>query len=100
MEEAISSGKEGALLRIAVSPGARCDCLSGYDEWRRAIRVSVRERAQGGRANAAVEALLGELLGARVAIVSGHAGRQKVVAVGVPPTELLHRLKGLLPEAE
>ena len=95
MERAVSPAKGGSLLRIAVTPGARRDGITGYDGWRRAMKVSVTERAQGGRANAAVETLLGDCLGADVAIVSGRTGRQKVVAVALSPEELLRRLRSL-----
>jgi uncharacterized protein (TIGR00251 family) len=73
---------ERTRLRLRVAPGSRRPGIAGRhgDGW----KVRVAKPPEGGRANEAVVALLAETLtlprGA-VRIVSGHAGRDKTVAV-------------------
>ena len=89
-------GPPSTRLRIRVSPGARRTGIAGRlgNSWK--LRVSAP--AEGGRANAAVVRLLAETMGVparRVALVSGHGAREKVVEVeGVEPAEVERRLQG------
>jgi uncharacterized protein len=67
-------------LRLRVSPGARRTEFAGRhgDGW----KVRVAAPPENGRANEAVREVLAERLGLprrAVTIVSGHAGREKVV---------------------
>jgi uncharacterized protein len=72
-----------ARLAVRVHPGASVAGLTG----RLAdgtLKLAVREAAEGGRANRAVEALLAALLGlprARVTVVRGAASRAKVIEI-------------------
>ena len=81
-------------LRVRVSPGARRTELVGRHGagW----KVRVAAPPEDGRANAAVCALLAEMLALprhSVTIVSGHASRDKVVDVaGLGPDETERRL--------
>ena len=66
-------------LKLRVSPGARRPGIAGRygDSW----KVRVAEPPEDGRANDAVLRLVSDALGVRVALVSGHASRDKVIAV-------------------
>jgi uncharacterized protein (TIGR00251 family) len=81
-------------VRLRVSPGSRSAGIVGRhgDVW----KVRVAAPAEGGRANAAVVALLAETLAVprtSVSVVSGHAARDKVVELaGVAPDETDRRL--------
>jgi uncharacterized protein YggU (UPF0235/DUF167 family) len=81
-------------LRLRVAPGARRPGIAGRhgDGW----KVRVAQPAEGGRANEAVLALLAETLElprAAVTLVSGHAARDKIVALdGIEPAEADRRL--------
>jgi uncharacterized protein YggU (UPF0235/DUF167 family) len=81
-------------VRLRVVPGAREDAVVGrYGE---AWKLRVRAAAERGAANEAVVALLARTLGvqgARVAVVSGHGGRDKIVELaGLTPAEIESRL--------
>jgi uncharacterized protein (TIGR00251 family) len=82
-------------LRLRVSPGARRTEIAGRhgDGW----KVRVAAPPEGGRANEAVLALLAERLDVprrAVSIVSGHAGREKVVEmVGIDQADTERRLE-------
>ena len=88
-------GEPSTRLRIRVSPGARTTELVGRhgEAWK--VRVSAPP--ENGRANDAVLSLLAERVGLprrAVSIVSGHAGREKVVQVdGIDRAESERRLE-------
>jgi uncharacterized protein len=85
-------------LRIRVSPRARKPGIAGRhgEAW----KVRVAEPPENGRANEAVLRLLAETLDVprgRLALVSGHASREKVVLLeGLEP----RRVERLLAAAE
>ena len=84
----------GTRLRLRVAPGSRRPGIVGKhgDGW----KVRVAQPPEDGRANDAVVALLSETLAlpkGAVTIVSGHAARDKIVAVdGIDPAEADRRL--------
>ena len=83
-------------LRLRVAPGAaRAQVVGRHGP---AWKVRVAAAPEGGKANDAVARLLAETLGlARrdVEIVSGHSGRDKIVALaGIDPEETERRLVG------
>ena len=81
-------------LRLRVSPGAGRSAIVGRhgDAW----KVRVTEAPEHGRANEAVVRLLAQTLAVprdAVAIVSGHAARDKIVELtGVGPALIERRL--------
>jgi uncharacterized protein len=85
---------DATRLRLRVSPGARRARIVGRhgDAW----KVRVAAPPTDGRANAAVVDLLAETLevsASAVTLVSGHAARDKVVALaGVDAAEVEKRL--------
>ena len=87
-------GVSTTRLRIRVAPGSRRVGVAGRlgDSW----KLRVTAPAEGGRANDAVVGLLADTLGVprrRVALVSGHGARDKVVELaGVERAEAERRL--------
>jgi len=81
-------------VRLRVSPGANSAHVVGRhgEAW----KVRVAAPAEGGRANEAVVRLLAETLSLprdAVTLVSGHAGRDKIVQLtGLDPTQIERRL--------
>ncbi len=73
----------GALVRLRVSPNAKCTGLQGpYGD--AALKLRVAAPPVGGEANAEVERFLAEKVGAepsRVRVVRGFSGRDKTVFV-------------------
>jgi hypothetical protein len=85
------------LAHIAIqahpgSKGRRIDVRDGE-----AVHVYVTERAEGGKANEAVVALLADALGvakSQVSITRGHGARRKLVTVdGLTGEQTLAKLK-------
>ena len=83
-----------ARVQRRVSPGAKRSEVVGRHG--SAWKVRVRAAPEDGKANAAVVELLADTLSVRerdVQIVSGHASRDKTVALaGVRPEEIERRL--------
>jgi uncharacterized protein (TIGR00251 family) len=82
-------------LVVKVTPGASRDAVVGW--LGDAVKVAVREPAERGRANAAVERLLAASLGVPVAsvrIAAGGASPRKVVVVDGLETDEVHRRLG------
>lgn len=81
-------------LALRVSPGAKTSAVVGRhgEAW----KVRVAAPPEGGRANAAVIALLASALGVparTISVVSGHGGRDKLVELaGIDPDETERRL--------
>jgi len=94
----VDSGKDGAVLRVHVQPGARGEGIAGVHG--NALKVRVRAPATSGRANEAVLTLLAKELGvpaATLALTSGASSRDKrVLFAGLSAAELEKRLAGTM----
>jgi hypothetical protein len=93
----VSAGaRPPALLAVRVSPGAARSELLGFAG--ETLRVRVREAAEGGRANRAVQVLLARALGlppSAVELVRGATGRDKLFRPGpLSAAEARARLAG------
>jgi uncharacterized protein len=73
---------DALLLRLRVKPGARADAILGvYGD---ALKLSVKEAPERGKANEAVRRLLADRLGlplAAVSITSGETSQEKTARV-------------------
>jgi uncharacterized protein (TIGR00251 family) len=90
----VDAGKDGAVLRVHVQPGARGEGIAGAHG--DALKVRVRAPAISGRANEALLSLLARELGVPVAaltITAGATSRDKRVRfAGLSAGELEERL--------
>lgn len=79
----VTAAKEGTLLNVHVSPGAKRTSVEGpYGD--AAVKLKVAAPPAEGRANAEVERFLSKLLGVRrsdVTIIRGASSRDKSVLV-------------------
>ena len=93
----LTPAKEGILLNLRVSPGAKRTSIEGpYGE--NALKLKVASPPVDGRANAEVESFLAKSLGvpgSYVAVIRGTSSRDKVVLVrGVETATLREILTG------
>ena len=98
-EDFVRPSKDGAVLKLRVSPGSKRSSVNGlYGE--AAVRLSVAAPPVDGKANAEVEKFLSKLLGVRkgdVRVIGGASGRDKNVLVrGTRPEQVRTRLGALL----
>src|SRR5208282_985415 len=94
----VEAGKDGAVLRVHVQPGARGEGISGVHG--NALKVRVRAPATSGRANDALLTLLAKELGVpatALTLTGGATSRDKRVRfAGLSAAELKKRLAGTL----
>jgi uncharacterized protein (TIGR00251 family) len=86
----ITAAKDGTLLNLRVSPGARRSSIEGpYGE--SALKLKVAAPPVDGKANAETERFLAELLGkprSDAAVVRSASSRDKVILIhGMPPAQ-------------
>ena len=93
--QVVRNHPDGSALTVWVVPGARRTEVVGYHG--DAVRVRVAAPPEKGMANKAVASLLGDVLGAKVRLVSGATSRRKrFVVVAVEPPILITQLESLL----
>ena len=68
-------------LRIIVKPNAPETKVLGYDENKKAVRVSVSAVADKDKANKALVRFISKLVKRKVVIVSGSRSREKVLGL-------------------
>jgi uncharacterized protein (TIGR00251 family) len=94
----VVAGKDGAVLRVHVQPGASGEGIAGVHG--NALKVRVRAPATSGRANEAVLALLAKELdvpATALTLTGGASSRDKRVRVaGLSAAELEKRLGATL----
>lgn len=84
MEDALIAHAKAVSIRLEVLPRSKKSDILGYDEWRKRIRVSLREEPRGGAANREVLRLISELFEVdrdSVKITEGLRSRRKTVTV-------------------
>jgi len=67
--------------KICVTTNSKKFAIRGFDEWRNAWLVSVKEKAEKGRANKELISELSRLFGKEVRIISGKHSREKVIEI-------------------
>jgi uncharacterized protein (TIGR00251 family) len=99
--DAISGTKNGAIIRIEVTTGARQDAFpAGYNGWRKTIGCQVMAHAVENRANQAVVAIIAQTLDLPKRAVFIEAGTtsqiKKVLIKGMSKPDLLFRIQSLI----
>ena len=95
---------DGISLDLRVTPGARQAGIRGVQdvgEGRVALAVAVRAKAQDGKANKAVIALIADAIGiapTRISLLSGAQGRRKSLHLAGDPQSLARSVSVLLAE--
>jgi len=99
---ALSAIDGGVQFPVRAQPKASRNAVVGLHAGR--LKVAVTAAPTGGKANEAVEKVIAKALGVRpsaVAVVVGHASRDKVVRVGgLAADEARRRLESILKERE
>ena len=101
IDDAVSEGKDGIVLAVEVTPGAKRDLFpAGFNPWRKTIGCRVAAPALEGRANVAVVSVIAESLGVprkAVQIQSGATSSLKKVRVaGMKKRDCTARIKSML----
>ncbi len=93
MKDAIRQAKDGVILDLEISPGAKKTRVYGYNPWRRRIEIKLTERAEKGKANAELISFFSDLFvvnSGNVHIISGLTNSKKSVKIlGANVTDIL-----------
>ena len=73
---------EDNSLKIIVKTNASRNEVVGWDDSRKALRISVKAVPEKGKANREIVKFLGKLLKKRIAIVSGLKSKEKILKIG------------------
>lgn len=96
MRDAVRITRDGVILDLEISAGAKETAVHGYNEWRKRIEVRVAEKAQRGKANGELISYLSKLFNvssAHIEIISGvTAGKKSVLIRQKRPEEILEIL--------
>ncbi|MDA1326316.1 MAG: DUF167 family protein [Proteobacteria bacterium] len=97
--------EDGVTVAVRVSPGARSSRIGGTVadvDGRRALKVAVTTIPEGGKANAAVIALLAKswrVPKSSITIQSGAAAQRKILRVKGDASDLKQRIEASMTEA-
>ena len=84
MKDAIKITREGVILDLEISAGAKETAIQGYNEWRKRIEVRIAQRAQQGKANSELISFLSDLFNVNsknIEIISGLTSSKKSVLI-------------------
>jgi len=88
-EPYLTPGNNGVYLSVHAQPGAKRASLRGLHGY--AVKIAVKEAAQDGKANKAIEAFIAKELGvakSSVTVTSGHTSRAKRIFIEGEPENL------------
>lgn len=93
MKDAIRQAKDGVILDLEISAGAKKTEVQGYNPWRRRIEIRLSERAEKGKANAELISFFScifKVNSGNVHIISGLTNSKKSVKIlGANATDIL-----------
>jgi len=92
-ETLLKAGEGGVYLRVHAQPGAKNSSLRGLHG--EAVKIAVKEAAQDGKANRAIEHFVARELGlakSSVSVISGHASRSKRLFIDGDVERLFYKL--------
>ncbi len=84
MKDAVRQAREGVILELEVSPGAKETAVQGYNPWRKRIEIRVSEKAEKGKANSELISFfsgLFEINSRNIHIIKGLTGSKKSVKI-------------------
>ncbi len=88
--------RNGCTLNASVSCGKRSFKVTGFDQWKKTVKISLKEKPVGGKANKELEKELGKLFSAKTAVVSGHKSKEKRIFVEAEKKQVEKRLAEML----
>lgn len=86
--------KGEVLLMVTVKPGAKVSGVINYDKWTNSLAVTVRARAEAGKANNALIHIIAEILELAkqdIEIVNGLRSRRKTIKIINKDIQLIKR---------
>ncbi len=96
MKDAVRQAKDGVILDLEISPGAKETAVHGYNPWRKRIEIRLSERAEKGKANAELISFLASIFNINsryIQIIAGSTNSKKSVKIaGMNAPDILNAL--------
>ncbi|HEY9204405.1 MAG TPA: DUF167 domain-containing protein [Candidatus Methanoperedens sp.] len=96
MKDAVRQTRDGVILDLKISPGAKATGVSGYNPWRKRIEIRLSEPAEKGKANAELISFLSSILkvnSRNIQITAGTTNSKKSVKIiGANAPDILNAL--------
>ncbi|NJD78734.1 MAG: YggU family protein [Candidatus Methanoperedens sp.] len=96
MKDAVRQAKDGVILDLEISPGAKETAVHGYNPWRKRIEIRLSARAEKGKANAELILFLASILkvnSRHIQIITGSTNSKKSVKIaGMNAPDILNAL--------
>lgn len=93
MKEAVKQTRDGVVLDLEVSPGAKKTGVHGFNIWRKRIEIRLSERSERGRANEQLISFFADLFNIdsrNIQIITGLIGSKKSVKItGIDASDIL-----------
>ena len=96
MKDALKEVRDGVIISLDVSPGARKTEFFGYNQWRKSVNVRIKAPPKGGKANKELIKFLENTFKTNVEIVSGLTSSQKTVLIKKDLESVVKILENLL----
>lgn len=80
VSDCLEEGSEGVYLEVLVSPNSSENVIKGIDEWRKRLKIYVKEKAECGKANNSIIKLISsefDLPPDKIVIVQGERTSRK-----------------------
>ncbi len=90
MIEGIRKQKDGVAIDIEVSPNSKTEEIKGYNEWRKRIIVSMKEKPEKFKVNREIVSFFSSLFHVsqeKVSIISGEKNPHKTIFIRGVSTE-------------
>ncbi len=96
MKDAVRQARDGVILDLEISPGAKTSAVSGYNPWRKRIEIRLSEPAEKGKANAELISFLSgvfKINSRNIQIITGTTNSKKSVKIiGANAPDILNAL--------
>ena len=90
----VSQMENEVVLSVYVIPGGKKFSILGYEQWRDALKIRTKSKAEKGLANKELEKQLARMFNSKVRILKGRKSRNKVISIsGVTKQKILEYAK-------
>ncbi len=99
LDEIIKSDGDYSIIKIIISPNAKKEEIIGFDSWRKALNVKIKEKPLQGRANRSLIRFFADTLNlkpADVDIIKGSMSRGKTLKARIRKSEAIKILEETL----
>ncbi len=99
LDEIIKSDGDYSTIKIIITPNAKKDEITGFDTWRKALNVKIKEKPIQSRANKSLIRFFANTLHLKpedVDIIKGSMSRGKTLKAGIRKSEAIKILEETL----